>query len=729
MPAVKQRRDISLNPAEVMRDELLSAIDPYLDKSLGVPDIIEFAQSDKFCDRPMLYPVQGTILKTAFLQTEIMTKYDYEVLEYFSEMFAATGEYGCQPDILERIKICKAQGRKWFRQWVNIIGRRGSKGFLGGMGGAYVLWNYHALGDPQAYYGIPADKRMAIMVFAGKKEQAKALQWRDLVNIVTAAPCFAPYLPERPLSESLIVYAPHDFVRIADREHSGQRVRHEDMASFEIIPKESTPIGARGPAMIAMLFDEEAHVTKSAGLAADASSVFQSATPALDQFKHDAWIYEGSSPWQMIGQFYDNWIQALLVNVDGNIQRPEMLMFQLESWSAYANYREAHKIPVYPNTHPKHFVLDHFGKSLPLCYPRQKSAIQEYDDEMRKIEAADPEMFAVERRSHWASVLDAYLNPDKIKEMFEPFVYMRQGRTVIANPYKMEAGANLETYIAHGDPGAVNDNFAIIVAHVLEIPGDNLPHVILDYAVHFEPSAFTHNDHQVQYQTVLAEIKQIIRRFMPEQFSFDQGHSVWMQQELREWVSAQHLIKPVRIVQRTATAKSNWNQAEAFKMALNTGHVHCYTTTPDGATCPSATLLRSELSFLRRSLTNKIAAPTIGPITTDDLAICAFNIVEAAIGDKIASMIGASMPELSGAIQGEYPSAQLTPNPNKQTSNPSPLESLRRANSFQPVSPHAPAARGRGLPGNSFGRGVPSRPGPNRTKPNPFGGRTLPGGR
>ena len=86
MPAVRK----AVKPEINLRDELLFAIDPFLDKSLVCPDIIEFTMSDKYCARPMLYPIQGTILKIAFLQDELFTPYDYQVIEYFSEMFAAT---------------------------------------------------------------------------------------------------------------------------------------------------------------------------------------------------------------------------------------------------------------------------------------------------------------------------------------------------------------------------------------------------------------------------------------------------------------------------------------------------------------------------------------------------------------------------------------------------------------------------------------------------------------
>jgi len=221
-----------------------------------VPDIMEFAISDRYLNRPYMFPRQATLLKIIFLQTELFTQYDHDVIGEWTESYIHTadnngqGNSGIQPDIMARIAICKAEGRPWFRETLNVSGRRGGKGHIGAYAGAYVLWNYMSWGDPQGHFGIDRDKKLEMLVFAGKKEQAKTNQWKDLTNVIIGAPCFSPYI-SRSLSEILTVYAPHDFERLFERWQRGVD-SEADLATFEIKPKESTLMAARGPASMCL---------------------------------------------------------------------------------------------------------------------------------------------------------------------------------------------------------------------------------------------------------------------------------------------------------------------------------------------------------------------------------------------------------------------------------------------------------------------------------------------
>jgi hypothetical protein len=73
---------------------------------------------------------------------------------------------------------------------------------------------------------------------------------------------------------------------------------------------------------------------------------------------------------------------------------------------------------------------------------------------MQKLEQSNPETFAVERRSHFATALDAYLNPHKVEAMFTG-EWLGQDRSL-----QQQASGHLAvTYKAHGDPALVNDRF------------------------------------------------------------------------------------------------------------------------------------------------------------------------------------------------------------------------------------------------------------------------------
>ncbi len=383
-----------------------------------VPDPIEFVISDRYLDRPNLYPRQATILKLIFLRDDMLTQFDHDVIGEWEEQFRATGNEGVNPGVLDRIRINKANGRPWFRETQGVIGRRGGKGYIGGLSGSYVLWNYMLRpGGPQAYYGIDRDKRLTGIVFAGKKEQARDNLWRDWANVIQGGPCFSPYI-SRPQAERITIFAPTDVLKAQRLEASGV-VSENDLASFEIIPAPSTMMAARGPAMFAEMFDEQAHVISSTA-AADAEAVYDAATPALDQFGKDGFIYAPSSPWRKTGKFFENWELAIEMEPDGSPSYPERLMIQLPSWGPYEDWEEAARIPIRP---PKKTIIEvevEIPKSLPQgqsgplevitevqeverLIPEQtfkvlKQAIQTYDDQMRSLERANPETFKVERR-------------------------------------------------------------------------------------------------------------------------------------------------------------------------------------------------------------------------------------------------------------------------------------------------------------------------------------------
>ncbi|MEZ5136435.1 MAG: hypothetical protein R2699_15645 [Acidimicrobiales bacterium] len=113
-------------------------------------------------------------------------------------------------------------------------------------------------------------------------------------------------------ADSLLLFTPADLARI----QAGELERVPASASIEIVAR-STQTAGRGPASFALAFDEFAHLVAS-GANRSAQEVWTSATPSLDQFEKDAFIIEPSSPWQQIGQFYANYLEALRVDGQAN---------------------------------------------------------------------------------------------------------------------------------------------------------------------------------------------------------------------------------------------------------------------------------------------------------------------------------------------------------------------------------------------------------------------------
>lgn len=637
------------------------------------PDIIEFVISDKYLNRgELLYPRQATLLKVMFCQLDLLTEYDKQVLGEWSEGFRLPdpGEFanidpedstwfryqpsgalavGIQPDWETRVNMNLLEGRNWFRETDNISGRRGSKGHIGGLAGAYVLKFFFEKGDPQGHYGVRRDKKLQAIVFAGKKEQAKANQWRDLVDVIIGAPCFRPYIANA-LGESLTLYAPWDEERM--KELRGARINTSmDLATFEIVPKESTLMAGRGPTSFMQFYDEMAHVVAT-GANRSAEDVYGAATPALDQFGIDGFIYSGSSPWQMVGQLYANYNQALALDPVTRLPlRPEMLMIQLPSWGFYEDFDIAHKISMLPWDHERKFrrrdgtiaTRERPSYAKHKYFNRIARPIQAYDAQMRRIERANPDTFKVERLSQWATALNAYLDPVQIEEMFgewppgsgEKLVMQSEGKLAIS-------------YTAHGDPSKSGANFGWAIAHAVGPDSMGLYHVVFDQIHAWLPSDYP--DGRIDYIDVEADIIERAKRFMPSTLTFDQFNSAGMIQRIGRALRSARLPKNVMVGERTATAPLNWRMAETFKTALNMGLIHA----------PYHELAELELRFLQLTTAQKVDHQTSGPVQTKDVADAMFNVVYDLIGEQMGLFLKG---ELSGLPLSGSQAGGLNENP------------------------------------------------------------------
>lgn len=626
-----------------------------LDMTYEIPGVLDFVMGKEYLDRPNLYPRQGTLLKILFLEADRMTDYDFDVIQEWEDRYLSTaddkgeGKEGISPGILKRIEINRMcpcghdkgehgseerrnmsclscdgcpryRGRYWFREVVAAIGRRGSKGHIGAMAGAYILWHFIQKGNPQAYYGVDRDKRLQAIVFAGKKEQAKAYQWADLNNVILGAPCFTDYLG-RPQSESITLRSKYDEARESDRANRQVRTT-ADISSFEIIPKESTKIAGRGGAAFMLYFDEAAHVVKGAAKN-DVADVHLAATPALDQFGKEGFIYLPSSPWQRTGLFYNQYLLSIAMDSRGNPEHPEMMMVQLPSWGLYEDWERSHTLKVYED-----------GEKM---FPRMAGPIQAYDDDMKQIEKANPETFAVERRAQFASVIDAYLKPEKIAQVWEPWPGPEDVLRFVDR-------GNLATiYRAHGDPSKSGARFGWAIAHIAGRDERELPHVVFDVVHYWDPADF--EGHEVDYDFIGGEIEKYLDAFMPAEVTFDQFSSVQTIQRLQRHAQKKRYPKRVQIYERPATSKLNWNTAEITKTAMGLGLVHS----------PYHEELEREMSFLQ-DFGGRVDKPTSGPVQTKDIwdafSICVYEL----IGDEVATLMAEGLGglKLRGSSQGGF---------------------------------------------------------------------------
>lgn len=603
-----------------------------------VPDPITFVIGEDWLDKPNLYPRQSTLIKIVFLRDDLFTDYDRQVIAEWQDRFRQTNPdaddnkfsartKGVQPDLYERISYLKKRGYKWFPEFIMALGRRAGKGYIAAICMAYVLWHYISKGNPQDYYGIDENKPLAVAVFAGKKEQAKENLWGDLYSVITSAPCYTPYISE-PQAESLTIYAPYDFVRMRKLAARGI-VSTRDAATFRVLPRESTPLAPRGPAGCILGFDEAAHV-KNAGVTREFGVVYAAAKPSLDQFGTDGFTVLPSSTWEMIGKFYELWelsLQREPAPEPGEYMPayPTKLMIQLESWAIYQDWEKAHLMPLFPAGF-RGDLGEYEPDALPVLKPL-KGAIQAFDEEMAREEKANPDTFAVERRSDWATAMDAYLNSAKIDQMFAPWEERlpENGRPELV---MQPRGPLSITYTAHGDPASVNCRFGFAVAHAERGP-DGLDHAVIDLVHYWDPADF--EDHIIDYDEIRDWIfDNVVTKFQPDELTFDQFNSVASVQALQKMVRGAHLQKNIVVYERTATAALNWSTWETFKAALNMGFVHC----------PPHAELKDELRFVQKPEgVSKVLPPTSGPVQTKDIADCAVITVARLLGEQMKAYL------------------------------------------------------------------------------------------
>ena len=588
---------------------------------IQVPDPITFITGEHWLNRPNLYPRQATLIKIIFLRDDLFTLYDLEVIEEWETQYRTTGYNGIVPNIMWRIRWLKERGYKWFREVLLVMGRRAGKGHVTALAMAYVLWNYMAKGDPQGFYGIDRDKRLTCLVFAGKRDQAKATVFGDLNNVITGSTCFLPFISS-PQTERLSVYAPHDFVRMKKMAEKGIR-SERDAATFEILPKESTMLAGRGPTSFMQAYDEWAHITGVGGTGGG-GDVYQAAKPSLDQFGKDAFIVEPSSPWQMLGQFYDNYCQAIALDDDGNPARPNILMLQLASWDIYLDWERASLLHLFPDG----FLGDlneYADQYEPVRFHPLRGAIQVFDDEMVREKAANPETFAVEREARWATALSAYLNEAKVVKIFEPWLERpaKYGPPQITTQTK---GLLVHTYKGHADPSKVNDKFGYALAHT-EYDDEGRAHCVFDVLGHFDPADFP--EHIIDYEEVDDWLWDfLITKFYPEEFTFDQYNSTSSIQKMQKKVRKAALPKHVNVFERTSTRPYDWMVKENSKAAINLNLVHA----------PMNERAALELKFLQL-VNGRVDHPSSGPVQSKDIADSMTECIHTLIGEQTQNFL------------------------------------------------------------------------------------------
>lgn len=587
--------------------------------------IIDFATHPDFCGQK-LYPRQQTLLKLIYLETENMTAFDLDVIEEWSKGFSRDKERaGVQQDIWERVKYLKDRGYRHFPHIQSVMGRRASKGKVGGLLGAEKLAWMYSLDDWQDHYGISPGKDGYLAVVATNSIQAKKFQYADIREAVESCNYLKPHIASLKDHE-LSIRTPSDLRRIARMKADNVPIDRE-VATLHAVAMSSNSASGRGATGFMNVYDEFAHMITGSGGPRSSEEVYEAYQPSLDQFGQDSMTYVPSSPYTKVGKFFELYEsgRVLLASYDVETGKvtyteetektldvdaeeeiseiaadPEMLIVQLPSWELYRDWERGPAL---------------VGKSF-------NGPIQVLNDRMLRIERRNPDKFKVERRAQFASVIDAYLDNDKIEAMFSPLGWR--------NPVTAQAGGQSRyAYRAHIDPGLSNANFAICIGHLEMAPpdefGDVWPHVIIDYLKVWRPEDY--DDHIVPYPQIQKEIAALLRQFPSmARMTFDQWNSAGMIAALREEFSPR-----INIGMEEFSKQSNQIRAENFKSAINLGWVHAY---DDGFFNQGGSLLEQELKFLQEK-NGVVVKQDFGPVTTKDLADCVMEVSTSLLKDDL----------------------------------------------------------------------------------------------
>lgn len=605
--------------------DLLGQLEASFDKPV---DIITFAESAKYCNRT-LYPRQRLLLKLFFL--EDLTEEEDRILDYWAAGGYEETEVQISPLVRERIAWLKENGYSHFREVVLVGGRRCSKGFLTGLSLAYKVHRLLQLQDPNRFYGIDADKEIIFSVVAAAQDQAKDMQYADFSSMVNS--CMAMQRNIYKMQElEFSLMTEEDIRKIDSWKRQGRKVQR-DISTIrgKALPANSRTI--RGSATMGIVFDEFAHFQQGENDQSD-SEVYSAAIPALAQFVRDGLIFCNSSPYSKVGKFYERFEAGMATKNEGrDPDDPTVLSLRFPSWALFEGWWED---PDYAG--PKKCITvspdwdwekkNEDGSHFYTEDDRQAIIIARQEEQSDKIK------FKVERRGHFAEVVDAYLDPEMVDRMFKgrPRVEVSPS----GEPYldyspistNWENATYRYAYKAHLDPSSTTAGFGFALGHTetFNINEKIHDHVVFDIIRRWNPKTF--EDGVIDWEPILEEVLQYCVIFRPKTLTFDQHQNLWPMQWLQKELRARG-VGETRIFQKTADLQRNWNRAEVFRTTLYQNLVHGPFDTAD---CEYSSLELKYLQEIKTARVPRVEKQDVGPVQTKDIADCIMEVTEALIG-------------------------------------------------------------------------------------------------
>lgn len=648
--------DIYIKPYEIL--DQFSGIDPGAKLSKIMPSISEFAEHSDFCGKT-IYPKQRVFLKLIFMEDYNFTEYDKHVIDDWIQQgihFDDGEEVYLPDDVYQRIQLNHDEGRNHFREVIDVGGRRGGKGYIGGIMGSRKSYEMICLDDPQRYFGVDPDKDMYLNVVATSQSQASKYLFSDVQDTIQGCKALMPYI-NKSNSTELTMMTPADIRKLAEFKKHGIRL-DGDMASIRVTANAASGSSLRGGAAFMQAFDEFAFQVDT-GSNKSGAEIYDAATPSLKQTGKDALVYVPSSPFTKVGKFHELYVQAKEKDINGIPKYPEMLVLQHPSWSLYEDWE---------------FAKDKNGNQV------FDKAIIAYDKEMQQIEKRDPEKFKVEYRGRFANTMDAYLAPEMVNNCFANNLILK------------DRDDGILRYRFHADPAKSQDMFCYSGGYS-KVESDGRTHVYIDFMRAYQATDFPINEDigvpWIDYPKVVDDIITTSRLFNITNFSFDQFNAAQAIQQIQAAVrNGKTYNRQQKITQFTFSEKRNKEMFEVLKSAIYMGLVHIAPYYVDLNGVGMINLPEQELKFLQMK-NGRVDHQSSGAITSKDCVDTIAVIVYDLLGEYIKTLNNDIM--IVGAAQGGY----------NQTGRPGATSDIAqknraRLNAFKPQRKTDTRGRGRG---------------------------------
>lgn len=257
--------------------------------------IVDFATHPSFCGL-RLYPRQMTLLKLIYLETEQMTQYDFDVIEGWRTGFKNRAQpMGVQPDIWYRVQYLKDNGYTHFPHVQMVMGRRASKGILGGIVICERMAYLYSLDSWQQHFEQMPGQIAEVQVVATSLAQAVTRQFKDVRNTVIGC----EYLKHHIIGDKITEFAirtPGD-ERYIEEMRLARMSTDREIATITCKASTSASTSGRGGTGLVNAYDEFAHMISGTGSGKTGEEIYDAFQPSLDQFGSVALTYLASSPY------------------------------------------------------------------------------------------------------------------------------------------------------------------------------------------------------------------------------------------------------------------------------------------------------------------------------------------------------------------------------------------------------------------------------------------------